>query len=244
MSVHPGTGEHTRARHGTRHPGFHPNMVLLWKADANSQASPASLVFDGKHEADVAKFFFVYENVVTRGKSDEEKAGERLCYLRWEAFDYYNETYRQDGELIETAIDYRAVKKALHGRFESVPEPGENARLAVASKLDGNDSLAVLNEMDRRFEKASFNPEAKFGLIRSAVMEHVDVSQFVSYGSPTTYEGLKVAVKDFATGRKAFLAARDAKQSSPRFPNVSCRGRKGGRSRTKSKGKWTFWQKS
>ena len=72
---------------------FNPNMVLLWRADANSQAGPASLVFDGMHEADVAKFFFVYENVVMTGKSDEDKAGELLCYLQREAFDYYYETY-------------------------------------------------------------------------------------------------------------------------------------------------------
>ena len=197
---------------------FNPNMVLLWRADANSQAGPASLVFDSKHETDVVKFFFVYENVVMRGKSDEDKTGELLCYLQGEAFDYYYETYRQDGGLNETARDYGAVKKALHARFESVPEPEENIRLAVASRLDSNDLLASLNEMDRRFERASFNVEAKFGLLRSAVMEHVDVSQFVLYRSPTTYEGLKKAVKDFVTGRKAYLAARDAKQSQPQVP--------------------------
>ena len=190
-------------------------MVLLWRADANSQAGPASLAFDGNNEADAAKFFFVYENVVMRGKSDEDKAGKLLCYLQGEAFDYYYETYRQDGGLNETASDYRAVKKALHGRFGSVPKPEENIWLAVASRFDGNDLLASLHEMDPRFEKASFNTEAKFGLLRSAVMEHVDVSQFVLYKSPTTYEGLKKAVKDFVTGRKAFLAARNAKQSQP-----------------------------
>ena len=117
-----------------------------------------------------------------------------------------------------TASDYQAVKKALIDRSDSVPEPEENIRLAVVSRLDGNDLLASLNEMDCRFEKASFNTEAKFGLLRSAVMEHVDVSQFVLYRSPTTYEGLKKADKDFVAGRKAFLAARDAKQSQPPIP--------------------------
>ena len=88
----------------------------------------------------------------------------------------------------------------------------------MASRLDSNDLLPSLNKIDRRFEKASFHVEAKFGLLRSAVMEHIDVSQFVLYRSPTTYEGLKKAVKDFVTGRKAFLAARDAKQSQPQVP--------------------------
>lgn len=58
-----------------------PNMVLLRRADAKSQAGLASLGFDGKQEPDVAKFFIVYENVATKGKTDEDKAVELLCYL-------------------------------------------------------------------------------------------------------------------------------------------------------------------
>ena len=147
-------------------------------------------MFDGKHAADVAKFFFIYENVVMRGKYDEDKDGELLCYLQGEAFDYYYETYSQDGGLNETASDYQAVKKDLLDRFESVPEPEENIRLAVASRLDGNHLLASLNEMDRHFEKASFNTEAKFVLLRSAVMEHVDgESLWNGSSSPARFRG-------------------------------------------------------
>ena len=86
------------------------------------------------------------------------------------------------------------------------------------SRLDGNDLLASLNEMEGHFEKASVNTEAKFGLLRSSAMEHTDVWQFVLYRSPTTYEGLKKTAKDFVTDRKAFLAARDAKKSQPQAP--------------------------
>ena len=200
------------------HPTSPTNMVLLWRADANSQAGPASLAFDGKREADVAKFFFVYENVVMRGKSDEDKAGELLCYLQGEAFDYYYETYSQNGGLNEAARDYQAVKKALLDRFESVPGPEETIRLAAASKLDADDLLGSLNEIDRRFDKAAFNAEAKFGLLRNAVMEHREVSQFVLYRAPTSYVELKKAVKDFVAGRKAFLAAQDTKQFHPPAP--------------------------
>ena len=96
-------------------------------------------MFDGKHGADVAKFFFVYKNVVMSGNSDEEEAGELLCYLQAEAFEYYDATYSQNGGLNATASDYQAVKKALLDRFESVPEPEENIRLAVPSRLDAND---------------------------------------------------------------------------------------------------------
>lgn len=117
-----------------------------------------------------------------------------------------------------TASDYQAVKKALLGRFESVPELKENIRLAVASRLDRKDLIASLKEMYRHFEKASFSTGAQFGLLRNAVMEHVGESQYVLYRAPTTYKGLKKAVKDFVTGRKAFFAARDSKQSQPLVP--------------------------
>lgn len=80
-------------------------MVLFWGSHGNSKAGPASLVFDGKQEADVAKFFFVYGNVVVKGKSDEDKSGELLYYLQGEAFDYYYETYSQNGGLKEAASD-------------------------------------------------------------------------------------------------------------------------------------------
>ena len=159
------------------------------------------------------RVFFVFENVVMRGKSDEEKAGELLCYLQSESFDYYYENYSQDVGLTVTASDYQALNKALIDRLESVPEPGENIQLAITSRLDGGDILALLNEMDRHFEKASFNTEAKFRLLLDVVMEHVEVSQFVLYRSPTTYEGLNMAISDFRTGRKAFSAARNAKRS-------------------------------
>lgn len=64
-----------------------PNMVLLRTAEANSQAGLASLAFDGKNDPDVAKFFFVYENVAMKDSKDEEKPGEILCYLQGKAFD-------------------------------------------------------------------------------------------------------------------------------------------------------------
>ena len=63
-------------------------MVLLWRADASGQAgSPTS--FDGSSNSDVVKLFFVYENVMMSGKSEEDTAVELLCYLKQEAFDFY-----------------------------------------------------------------------------------------------------------------------------------------------------------
>ena len=154
-------------------------MVLLWRADAGSQVGPLRLVFDGKNDADVAKFFFVYENVVMRSESDEDRAGELLCYLEGDAFEFYFDTCSRNGKLTDDAGDYQAVKMAMMDRFESVTGPEEHIRRAVSSRLNQRDLLGPLNEVDRCFNKAAINAEAKFGLLRNAVMEHADVAQFV-----------------------------------------------------------------
>lgn len=35
--------------------------------------------------------------------------------------------------------------------------------------------------MSRLFDKANFNDEAKFGLLRSAMVQHLDLAQFAIY---------------------------------------------------------------
>ena len=196
------------------------NMVLLWRVVADSQAGPSRLVFDGKNDADVAKFFFVYEHIVMRSKSDEDKAGELLCYLQRDAFEFYYNTYNRNGKLTDSAGDYQAVKKAIIDRFESVTRPEEHIRRAVSSRHNQRDLLGLLNEMGRCFDKAAFNAEVKFGLLRNTVMEHADVAQFVLYRAPGTYEELRKAIKDFYGGRKAFVAV----QSLSQLQQMSCTG--------------------
>ena len=65
--------------------------------------------------------------------------------------------------------------------FESVTGPEEHLRRAVSSRLNQGDLLGSLTEMDRCFDKEAFNAEAKFGLLRNAVIEHADVAQIVLY---------------------------------------------------------------
>lgn len=63
-------------------------------------------MFDCRKGAEVVKYLFLYEIVVIRGKSDTEKAGELLCYLQAEAFDFYYGTYSRIGELTDEASEY------------------------------------------------------------------------------------------------------------------------------------------
>ena len=86
-------------------------MVLLWRADdPNQQAGPSTAKMDGALSSDVKKFFFFFENVAMRGKSDEEKALELLAHLEGEAFDFYYETFAEDRALTEEAMNYALVK--------------------------------------------------------------------------------------------------------------------------------------
>ena len=64
--------------------------------------------------------------------------------------------------------------------------------------------LGPLREMDRLYEKANFNEEEKFGLLRSAVMEHLDLAQFAIHRGSTSYGDLKNSIKVFSNGRMAF----------------------------------------
>ncbi len=43
-------------------------------------------VFDGKEGA--KKFFYVYENVMMKGKTEEEKADKLVAFLKADVFDY------------------------------------------------------------------------------------------------------------------------------------------------------------
>lgn len=61
--------------------------------------------------------------------------------------------------------------------------------------------------MDRCFEKAGFNPNVKFGLLRNSVMQVLDLAQFAIYRGATTYDDLKTTIKDFVSGGMVFYSS-------------------------------------
>ena len=96
------------------------------------------------------------------------------------------------------------VKDALMEHFKPQLQPDDHICQGMAAKLKNEDLLGSLREMDRLYEKANFNEEAKFGLLRSAVMEHLDLAQFAIYRGSTSFRDLKKSIKDFWNGRMAF----------------------------------------
>ena len=177
-------------------------MVLLPRTQGGSEAESSHLVFSGS--SDVVKFFFVFEQARMPGRSDEDKASQLICHLEGEAFDVYYDLFTKDGNLVEDAKEYSVVKAALIEHFKPQVQPDDIIRQAMGAELKNEDLLGSLREMDRLYEKANFNEEAKFGLLRSAVMEHLDLAQFAIYRGSTSYGDLKNSIKDFWNGRMAF----------------------------------------
>lgn len=171
-----------------------------------------------------------------RGKSDEDKAAELLCYLQREAFDFYYSTYSKEGALSEAANDFSQVKKSIIDKFAQTEEPEEYIRRAISVRLDDQDLLCWMTKMDRCFEKAGFNNEAKFGLLRKAVMGHGALAQFAVYRGSTTYHELKKTVKDFVAGKKAFHSAQEDVQSRGAIPTrILARPERGASTQLESK---------
>ena len=188
-------------------------MVLLRRTNADTSAGPNPVTYDGSNGADVSKFLFVYDNIIMRGKSDKEKAAAILCHVEGAAFDYYYDTYSHSGSLTEAASNWDGVKSALPDCFTKSPRPEANIQKAMSCRLDGENLLASMDEMKKLYRRAGFNNEAKYGLLRNAVMEPLDVAQVAIYRSPTTYEELRKTVKDFSAGRDAFKEAKTAAAS-------------------------------
>lgn len=59
--------------------------------------------------------------------------------------------------------------------------------------------------MNREFLKEGFKYEAKFGLLRQAVMKIPEIAGFSVYRGEKKYEGLKKSVKDFLNGQFTYI---------------------------------------
>ena len=106
------------------------------------------------------------------------------------------------------------VKKALVERLAPVESPEDVIWDAMAARISFRELSASLRNSDCLYEKARFNDEAKFGLLRNAVMEHLEVAQFAIYWGAKTYKALLDAILNFWSGRCAFQAAANSLSNS------------------------------
>lgn len=73
--------------------------------------------------------------------------------------------------------------------------------------LDIGDLTHSLHGVDTLYSKASFNEEAKFGLLQNAAMKVPDLAAFAIYRGATDYPSLMKVIRDFDIGRRAFHSA-------------------------------------
>lgn len=59
-----------------------------------------------------------------------------------------------------------------------------------------------MDKMEKLHSKTDFNEKSKYGLVRDAVMEHLDIAKFAIYRPPWTYEDLKRTVQNIAASRE------------------------------------------
>lgn len=74
----------------------------------------------------------------------------------------------------------------------------------MASRLTFGDLNGSLGGLTRLHGKAGFNDEAKFELLRNAVMEHLELAQVAIYRRAKTSKDLFRAIMDFWSGFCAF----------------------------------------
>ncbi len=141
--------------------------------------------FDGSE--DVARFFFNFEQVLAKGKTTPEKAEMLLSHLDAAAFDYFYRNFSAKNALLPAAKDYEEVKRQLLEHFGKPSDLQDDIRSAVEAKLDPGDLRGSMKQIERLYQMAEFNDEAKFGMLRQAVTYHRQLSQFCTLRGVQTY---------------------------------------------------------
>ena len=156
-------------------------------------------------EEDALKFFYVFENVEMKEKSEEDKATESAAYLTGEAFQFYYETFTYDNKPTEEAKSFSTVKDRMLERFAKKKTEAEVMKEAVNLRYDGKDVKAFFNKADKLYTQAKFNDQAKFGLIREAIKADQTLLQFVLIRGAKTYDDVKKACLEYAENQKVLM---------------------------------------
>ncbi len=98
---------------------------------------PRDLKFQCDGKEDAKKFFYVYENVLMKGKTDEEKADRLLAHLNAEAFEYYFDHFTDENAPTEEAKPFWKVKAALLKKFSAKKTESETMKEAVNLTYQG-----------------------------------------------------------------------------------------------------------
>ncbi len=93
----------------------------------------------------------------------------------------------------------------------------------MEAKLDLDDLRGSIQQIERLYQMAGFNDEAKFGMLRQTVTYYRELSQFCTLRRVQTYSEMRKAIKDYSFSRGSFR--RIEQQGSERM-GLSSRGDK------------------
>ena len=169
-------------------------------------ASPSELKYHFNGKEDAKKLFYVYENVVMKNKTEEEKSDSLVAYLDGEAFEYYFNNFTEDNSLNEEARSFQKVKSALLEKFSTKKTEAEVMEEAVNLVCKGGDVKEFFVKASKLYKEAKFNDQAKFGLIREAIKSDQGMLQFVFLRKADTYEKVRETCLEYADNRKVFVS--------------------------------------
>ncbi len=171
------------------------------------------MVFKG--EEDARKFFYLYENVVTKGLMDNAKAGKIVDCQSREAFDFYFERFKWDNGPTTEAKNYHVVKDVMLKKVSTQKSDAEIMKDAIFLTYDGGDIQAFLTRVEIAYNQAEFNEHAKFGMLREALKTDQLLLQFVLFRGTKDYEEVKQYCTDYADNQKMMSAPSGSRGERP-----------------------------
>lgn len=151
-------------------------MRVLWRASLQQTNSP--LFFGGSLNV-VEKLFFYFENVVTSRACCKHRGVEVIKNWSDETFEYFYDSYTKSSNLSAAAKAYvTAVETFINsfGKVKCLEKKVQRDFLCSLDYADFRSSPGVTNVL---LKKTRFDENAKLGLLRRAIMQQPELSQFI-----------------------------------------------------------------
>ncbi len=178
------------------------NYLQHWYPQQGME-SPSNLKFQFDGKEDAKKFFYVYENVLIMGKTDEEKEDRLVAHLNAEAFENYFDHFTDKKAPTEEAKSFQLVKKAQLEKFSTKKTESETMKEAVNLTYKGED-FKLLVRASKLYKEANFNDGMRHGMIMEAIKSDEILLQFVLLRKVSTFDCVKDTCLEDAEHQKMY----------------------------------------
>ena len=168
-----------------------------------------------KGSEDARKFFYLYENVVTKTLPDSERAEKIAAYLSEAALYFYFYRLALDKAPTEEAKDYSLVKKVMLEKFSTQKTQSKIMREALTLRYDIGDIPKFLPRADKVYNQAKVGENVKFKLLRDVLKSDQMLFQFMLFRGSKNYKGIKKACLKYAKNIKVI-----DRTAAPIFPKI------------------------